>query len=96
MIPGIYKSIAKLNPSVKPPLVKNEGYRSIKNDFNYRLLIVSLNLLTNSMRPEAQFVVRQCAPFIADPKLPHNSSIKCILEYLKGTVMQDLFLKIDP
>ena len=58
MIPGMYKSNYNLTPVVKPSQAKNEGSQPRKNDFNYRSVIVSLNLLTKSKRPEAQFVVR--------------------------------------
>ena len=51
MIPGMYKSSAKPTPVVKPSVAKTEGYPSINNDFNYILVIVSLNFLNNSMRP---------------------------------------------
>ena len=53
MIPGMEKSSAKPSPAVKPCLAKNEGAQAIKNDFNYRSVIGSLNFLTNSMCPEA-------------------------------------------
>ena len=35
MIPGMYKSSAKPNPAVKPPIEKNEGDQARKNEFNY-------------------------------------------------------------
>ena len=33
MIPGMDKSIAKPTPALKPPLEKNEGSQTRKNDF---------------------------------------------------------------
>ena len=96
IIPGMYKSIAKLTPEVKPPLAKNEGAQVRKNDFNYRSAIGSLNFLINSTRPEAQFMIRQCALFSADIKLLLNQAVKRILNYLKGTSYQGLIMKPDP
>ena len=61
MIPGIDRSSNNTTPAVKPPLAENEGYQAIKNYFDYRLVIESLNLLTNPTCPEAQFAVHQCA-----------------------------------
>ena len=59
---------------VKPNLEKNERSQMIENDFNYRSVIGSLNLLTNSMHPEAQFAL-----LIAYPKLPHDEAVNQIL-----------------
>ena len=91
MIPIMYKSSDKPTPVVKPPLAKNEGFQARKNDFYYRSVIDSLNLLTNSTRPELQFAVHQCTKFSADPKLPHNQVVKSILKYLKGTQEQGVY-----
>ena len=88
------KSIPNPTPAVKPPLAKNEGAQARKNDFNHRPVTGSLNLLTNSTRPEAKFAVHQCARFSTDPKLLHNRAIKRILKYLNGTYMQGL--KMNP
>ena len=96
MIPGMDKSRANPTPVVKSPLVKNEGYQERKNDFNYRSVISSLDFLTDSTRPEAQFVVHQCARFSDDTKLPHDQAVKCILNYLKVTDTQGLIMKPDP
>ena len=57
MIPGKDKSSNKPTPAVNPSLAKNELSKIEINDFNYRLFIRLLNLLTNSTRPEAQFMV---------------------------------------
>ena len=51
MIPGTEKSSANMNPVVKPPIEKNEGAQVIKNYFNYRPVIGSLNLLTIQLAP---------------------------------------------
>ena len=47
------KSNAKLTPMVKPPLAKNEGPQSRKNEFNYISVIRALHLLTYSIRLKA-------------------------------------------
>ena len=75
---------------------KNEGYQARKSDFNYRSVIGSLKLLTNSACPEAQFAVHQRARFSADPKLPHAQAVKHVMEYLKGTATKGLLMKPDP
>ena len=54
---GMEKSSANPNPVVRPPLSKNEGAQARKNDLYYRSVYGSLNFLTNSVRPNAQFVV---------------------------------------
>ena len=87
MIPGIYKSIHNTNPAVKPPPAINEESQTRKNDFNYRSVIGSLNFLTNSALPEAQFVVQRCAQFSADTKLRHDQAVIFVLKYLKGMSM---------
>ena len=89
------KSSEKTTPVVKPPLEKNEGAQERKNDFNYRSVIGSLNFLTNSKRPEAQFVVHKCALLCADTKLPHYQADKRVLKYLKGTDTQGLIINPD-
>ena len=48
------------------------------------------------MRPDAQFVVHQCAQFSSNPKLPHNQVVKRVLKYLKDTATQGLILNLDP
>ena len=85
MIPGMDKSNDITTPAVKPPLANNEGNQAIKNDFNYRSVIGSLNFLTNLTHPEAQFVVHKCVQFRADPTLPHNQAVKRVLKHLKVT-----------
>ena len=67
-----------------------------KKDFNYRSVIGLLNFQTNSTRPEAQFMVHQCAQFSADTKLPHDQAVKRVLNYLKCTAMQGLISKPVP
>ena len=92
MIQCMDKSKAKPAPAVKPPLAKTRGLKQ-ENDFNYRSVIVSINFLANSTPPKAQFVVHQFAQFVADPKLPHNQAVKCVLKCFKGASMQVLILK---
>ena len=89
------KSSAKPTPAVIPPLMKNEGDQARKNCFSYRSVIGSLNFLTNSTFPEAQFTVHQCAQFRADTKLPHNQSVKRILKYLKSMSSKGLIMNLD-
>ena len=60
----------------------------MKNDFNYRYVIGSLNFLTNSMLLDAQSAVHQYAQFSADSKLLHDQAVKRILNYLKGASEQ--------
>ena len=96
IIPGMDKSSAKPNPAVKPSLLKNEGAQERNNNFNYRSLIGSLNFLTNSTRPKAQFTVHQCARFNAYPKLLHDQAVKRVLKYLKGTPEQILIRNPNP
>ena len=50
MITGMDKSSANPNLLVKPLLVKNERSQAIKNDFNYRSVIGSLNFLKKFQR----------------------------------------------
>ena len=87
------KESFKLITVVKPSLAKNEGYWHSKNDFNYTSVIRSLNFLTNSIHPEAQFKVHQCAQFRTDSKILHDKSVKLVIKYIKGTVMQGLIVK---
>ena len=51
MITGIDQSRAMLTPAFNPPLAKPEGAQAIQNNFNYRSVIRSIHLLTNSMHP---------------------------------------------
>ena len=67
-----------------------------KKDVNYRSVIRSLKFLTNSIHPEAQITVHQCARLIADPKLPYGQDFKRVLKYLKAKATQRLILKPDP
>ena len=90
------KSSANPTPTVKPSLEKNEGSKARENDFKYRSVIGLLNFLTNSIRPEAQFAVHQCARFSAEPKLPHDQAVKRVLKYIKGKSKQGLIMKPDP
>ena len=90
------KSSDKPTPEVNPTLAKNEGAQRRENNFNYISVIRSLNFLTNSTRPEAQFMVHQCAQLITDPKLPHNQSVKCIMNYFMGADMRGLIMKPEP
>ena len=96
MIPGMDKSSAKPNIVVNRPIAEKEGSQATKNDFNYRSVIGSLNFLTNSTRPNAQFMVHQCARFSANTNLPHDQAVKRVLKYLKGTATQGLIMNPDP
>ena len=60
MILGVEKPNTKPTPAVTPPPpVKKLVSQSINNDFNYRLAIGLLYLLTNSTQPEAKFAVHK-------------------------------------
>ena len=96
MNPGMDKSSDEPTPSVNYPLAKNEGDQTIKNDFNYKLAIRSLNFMANSMYPESQFTVNQCAQFSADTKILHNQAVKSVLKCLKETAKKGILLKLDP
>ena len=58
-------------------------------------MIVSLNFLTDSMHPKAQFTVHQYAGFSSDPKIPHDQTIKLIIKCLKGTSNRGLIVKTN-
>ena len=87
------KSTDKPTLAVKSSLARIEGTKARKNNYNYRFKTRSLNFLTNWTRPEAQFMVHQCARFSADPKLPHVQAVKRLLKYLKGTSENGLNMK---
>ena len=56
-------------------------------------MIGSLNLLTNSMNPEAQPTIHTRKQFSADPNRPHNQYSKQVTKHLKGTATQGLILR---
>ena len=95
-IPGMDKYSDKPTTSVITTLVNNEGDKANKKDFNYTYVIVSLNFLTNSSRPKAQFVVYQCARFSANTKLPHNQALKYVAKYLKDTSYKGIIMNPYP
>ena len=68
MIPGMEKSSANPTHAVKPPVSKNDGAQERKIYFNYGSGIGLLNLLTNSIHPEAQSAAHRCARFIPDAR----------------------------
>ena len=41
-------------------------------------------------------MVHQCARFSANPKLPHDQAVKCVLKYLKGMFNNILIMNTDP
>ena len=68
------KTSANPTPAFKPPLSKNDIFQPSKNNFSYRSVIRSLNFLTNSSRPEAQFAVHKYIRIKHKPKYSSQSS----------------------
>ena len=95
MIPCMDKSSANPTPAFNPPLKKNEGDQTRKNDLNYISVIGSRYFLTNSMRPRVQFAVHQCMLFSIDPNLPYDKPVKLVLKYVKWTAKKVILLKLD-
>lgn len=57
----------------------------------YQGMIGSLLYLIAS-RPDIMFLYCLCARYQACPKEYHLSSVKRIMKYLKGTILQDIFI----
>ena len=56
-----------------------------EHHWNYRAAIGMLNYLSTSTRPDIAFTVHQCARFSSAPRRLHETSVCCIVRYLKGT-----------
>ena len=54
-----------------------------------------LNFLAGSTRPDVAFAVHQCARFSAEPKKSHETAVKRIAKYLRGTSMRGLSFRPD-
>lgn len=60
----------------------------VENTTHYRGLVGALQYLTFT-RPDIAYVVQQVCLFMHDPREPHYALVKCILRYLKGTLVGD-------
>ena len=60
------------------------------------MVIVSINLLTKSTLPEAQFGVHQFTQFNSYTNILHDQAVKFFLKYLKGAATQDVILEPNP
>ncbi|GKD39282.1 hypothetical protein Tco_1259489 [Tanacetum coccineum] len=70
--------------SMKTKLTKDEEGESVDNT-KYRGMIGSLLYLMES-RPDIMFSVYLCARFQEDPKTSPLEAVKCIFQYIKGTM----------
>src|SRR5882762_8566320 len=72
-----------LDPNVKigPNLIHNELNRSN----SYAKLLVELQYLANTTRPDISYAINKLGSYTANPSLEHYGSLKQILIYLAGT-----------
>jgi len=60
---------------------------------NYPSVIGMLLYLSTNTRPDIAFAVSQVARFTHDPKLSHDTAVKMIVRYLKGTMTKGTIVK---
>jgi len=60
--------------------------------WDYRSIIGMLTYLSVSSRPDIAYAVHQCARFSTCPKRCHESAVRRIVRYLKGTADKGYFL----
>ncbi len=84
----------RLEPAGKEPLGKDEDGPSRKESWSYPSLVGMLLYLSGNSRPDIAFAVNQAARFNHCPRLIHETAIKRIARYLKGT--RDRGLIINP
>ena len=85
----------RLEPAGKEPLGKDEhGPERKEESWSYPSLVGMLLYLSGNSRPDTAFAENQAARFILCPRLIHETAIKRIARYLKGT--RDRGLGINP
>ena len=63
------------------------------DSFHYRLVIVKLNYLKRSCRPDIAYIVHQCARFSTDPRREHGQALRWLGKYLKDNVNEGTTLQ---
>ena len=78
-------------------LHRDEDGAPRRTDFHMRSVIAigQLNYLASTTRPEIQFAARQCARFVADPRMSHEKAVKQKVRYLKRTRGKGLIMHVD-
>ena len=66
----------------------------LKDVGQYRRLIGKLMYLTLS-RPDITYVVHRLSQFLAQPRVPHMKAATRILQYIKGTLGQQVFFPVQ-
>ena len=84
----------RLEPAGREPLGKDENGPARKESWSYPSLVGMLLYLSGNSRPDIAFAVNQAARFNHCPRLIHETAIKRIARYLKGT--KDRGLIINP
>lgn len=82
----------RLEPAAKEPLGKDENGPPRREDWSYPSLVGMLLYLSSNSRPDIAFAVNQAARFNHCPRLCHETAIKRIARYLKGTRNRGLII----
>ena len=82
---------------VKTPLSKNLEGTTQTSTWEYRSIIVLINYISGSSRPDITYAKHPVVIFSANPKASHDKGVKRIIKYLKGTKENELimYLKND-
>ena len=76
-------------------LTKHEYGNGRKKEWQYCSVIVQMNYLSGTTRPDILFSMHQCAKYSIDPKKSHEESVKKIGRYVKKTKDKGLFFTPD-
>ena len=85
----------KTTPVGKPLLNKDLNGVPRKHKWHYRSAVGMLSYLTNSVRPEIQMAVHQCARFSVFPMRSHELAIMRIGRYLVDNADKGIIYKVD-
>ena len=69
-------NLANVSPIKDAVLSKDQGGAPRKQDWNYRSVIVILNFLYNSIRPDSSYALHQYTRFSENPKSSHEKEVK--------------------
>lgn len=83
---GIKRTDTRAIPAAPIKILRrDEMAPSFNCPFNYRRVIVKLNFLEKSSRPDIAYATHQCACFCSEPKESHINAVIHLTKYLQST-----------
>ena len=76
-------------------LSQDQAGEGCNTTFNYASIVEMIMYLQGHSRPKISFAVSPCASYTFNPRLSHETALKLIRRYLKGTRTREFILSLS-